>query len=36
MCPLKFYKIFLKDKYRMATICFFFKYVILCIDSASK
>ena len=31
MCVFKFPTILVKDKYKMAAICFFFKYVILCI-----
>ena len=29
MCTLKFHTIFVKDKYKMDDIWFFFKYVIL-------
>ena len=37
MCALKFYIILVKDKYKMAAICFFliWNFVIL-LDSASK
>ena len=31
MCALKFPTILVRDKYKMAAICFFKEYVILCI-----